>query len=203
MRVAGKSGAATTVAATARRRRAGPGTLWIIVVLFASSGLLRIGDSAGRAFALTGNPTVEAVPAACAPAPDFGALLGALRNRETGLATREAALESRAQTIALAQVQLDLKLAELVAAEEQLAATLALADGAAEGDVTKLVTLYENMKPKEAAALFAEMAPEFAAGFLSRMRPDAAALVLAGLDPKTAYAISVLIAGRNARAPVE
>jgi len=200
---ADRSGAATGIGAKAGRRRAGQGTLWIIVVLFASSGLLRIGDSAGRAFALAGSPAVAAAPATCEPAPDFGALLGALRNREADLATREAALESRAQTIALAQVQLDLKLAELVAAEDQLAATLAIADGAAEGDVTRLVTLYENMKPKEAAALFAEMAPEFAAGFLSRMRPDAAAQVLAGLDPKTAYAISVLIAGRNARAPVE
>jgi flagellar motility protein MotE (MotC chaperone) len=47
------------------------------------------------------------------------------------------------------------------------------------------------------------MDPGFAAGFLGRMRPDAAAAVLAGMDPAAAYAISAIIAGRNARAPTD
>jgi flagellar motility protein MotE (MotC chaperone) len=78
---------------------------------------------------------------------------------------------------------------------------VAVADQAADADVTRLVTMYENMKPKEAAPLFEVMAPDFAAGFLARMRPDAAASVLAGLNPKTAYTISVIMAGRNAGVP--
>ncbi len=186
-----------------RRHRGGSGTLWVIVVLLASSGLIRIGDGAGQAFAAATAPQEAEAVATCEPAPNAGALLDELRRRESVLATREAALESRAQTVTLAQSQLELKLAELVAAEDRLAATLARTDGAAEGDVARLVTVYENMKPKEAAAVFSEMAPEFAAGFLARMRPDAAALVFAGLEPKAAYAISVLIAGRNAAAPVQ
>ena len=180
-----------------------PGALWVIIVLLASSGMIRIGETAGQAFAVSVTPTAPAPTTTCEPPPESAALLAALRSREMALAKREEALASRAQTVALAQTQLDLKLAELIAAEDRLAMTLAIADGAAEGDVTRLVTLYENMKPKDAAALFSEMAPEFAAGFLSRMRPDAAAQVLAGLDPKAAYAISVLIAGRNANAPVQ
>ena len=79
--------------------------------------------------------------------------------------------------------------------------TVAVADQAAEADVARLVTLYESMKPKEAAPVFEAMAPDFAAGFLARMRPDSAAQVLAGLKPETAYAISLLMAGRNANAP--
>ncbi|MBW6505377.1 MAG: hypothetical protein K0B00_01360 [Rhodobacteraceae bacterium] len=185
------------------RRRGRPRALWVIIVLLASSGVIRVSETAGQAFAVSGAPTAPAPAAICEPPPDSAALLTALRSRETALAKREEALASRAQTITLAQTQLELKLAELIAAEDRLAATLAIADGATESDVTRLVTLYENMKPKEAAALFSEMAPEFAAGFLSRMRPDAAAQVLAGLDPKAAYAISVLIAGRNANAPVQ
>jgi flagellar motility protein MotE (MotC chaperone) len=47
------------------------------------------------------------------------------------------------------------------------------------------------------------MTPEFAAGFMARMRPDAAAAIMAGLEPATAYSISVVIAGRNARVPTE
>ena len=186
------------------RRRAGRGALWVIVVLLGSSGLIRLGEGAGEAFALASEPAAPAnpaTPAVCEPAPDTSALLAALHARESTVKDREARLEDHARTVALAQDQLDLKLAELVAAEEKLAATLAIADHASDADVARLVTLYENMKPKEAAAVFGEMAPEFAAGFLARMRPDAAAAVLAGLDPKAAYTISVLIAGRNANAP--
>jgi flagellar motility protein MotE (MotC chaperone) len=35
------------------------------------------------------------------------------------------------------------------------------------------------------------------------MQPQAAAAILAGMPPDTAYAMSVLIAGRNANAPRE
>ena len=80
---------------------------------------------------------------------------------------------------------------------------LAVAEKAAEGDLSRLTSVYEAMKPKDAAALFEAMEPEFAAGFLGRMRPDAAAGIMTGLSPETAYMISVVLAGRNARAPTE
>jgi flagellar motility protein MotE (MotC chaperone) len=35
------------------------------------------------------------------------------------------------------------------------------------------------------------------------MRPDAAAGIMAGLQPQTAYTISVVLAGRNAKVPTE
>jgi flagellar motility protein MotE (MotC chaperone) len=47
------------------------------------------------------------------------------------------------------------------------------------------------------------MAPDFAAGFIGRMQPAAAAAILAGMEAEQAYAISVLLAARNARVPTE
>ena len=88
-------------------------------------------------------------------------------------------------------------------AEEELRTTLAMADGATEADVDRLTTVYEQMKPKESAALFEEMDPNFAAGFLARMRPEAAAGIMAGLSPEAAYTISVVMAGRNSGVPKE
>ena len=90
---------------------------------------------------------------------------------------------------------------ELKAAEDDLKQVLAIADGAAEKDLVRLTAVYEAMKPADAAALFATMSPDFAAGFLARMQPGAAAAILSGMPPDKAYAISALIAGRNARAP--
>jgi len=88
-------------------------------------------------------------------------------------------------------------------AENRLADTLALADNAAEKDLERLTSVYENMKPKEAADIFETMDVTFAAGFLSRMRPDAAAGILSNVDKTLAYAISVAMAGRNIGVPTE
>lgn len=188
-------------------RRAGRGALMLIALFLGSSGVLRIATGASHALASAGTGASAGSvapatgPAACAADSDTMALLTSLREREARLAAREAEMADRAQTIDLAGAEIDRQLADLVAAEAKLAATLTLADSAADEDVARLVTVYENMKPKDAAPLFAEMDPDFAAGFLARMRPDAAAAVLAGLDPKTGYTISALLAGRNANAP--
>jgi len=181
------------------------GTLLIIATLLAGSGLMRLGEGAGHAFARAAEPEEMADSAGpaqvCEAEPGAMAMLEAIRKREERLAAREATLADRMQALALAEEQIETRLAALVAAEEELAATISVADSAAEEDIVRLTSVYENMKPKDAAALFEEMAPEFAAGFLGRMRPDAAGAVMAGLDPKTAYTISVLLAGRNADVP--
>ncbi|GGH58727.1 hypothetical protein GVY41_14380 [Frigidibacter albus] len=182
------------------RHRQGRGALVVIVALFAGSGLIRLGEGA-IAIARTADAEVIIDPETCAPPDDVAALLEALGERAARLAAREAELDDRAQAISVASAQIDQKIADLVAAEDRLAATLTLADEAAEDDVARLTAMYEAMKPKDAAPLFEEMAPDFAAGFLGRMRPDAAGALLAALEPKTAYTISVLLAGRNAAAP--
>jgi flagellar motility protein MotE (MotC chaperone) len=174
----------------------------IIAALFAMSGGIRVGEAFARAEAAPEPPAAEAAAVTQCEAPvHTGELLASLKTRTERLTAREAALADNEAALELARTAIDEKLAALGAAEEKLAATIAMADGAAEKDIARLVEVYENMKPKDAAQLFGEMDPEFAAGFLGRMRPDAAALVMAGLEPKTAYAISAVIAGRNALAP--
>jgi flagellar motility protein MotE (MotC chaperone) len=182
------------------RGRAGRGILVLLALLLASSGALRMGQLAGAALA-NSEAAPEAAPEACPPPPV--ALAEALAAREAQVTVLEAAMAERKAALALAEEAISRRMAELEAAETSLKATLALADGAAEDDLLRLTTVYETMKPKDAAALFETMAPEFAAGFLGRMRPEAAAAVLSGMSPDAAYSISVLIAGRNAAVPKE
>lgn len=201
---------------TGRRagRRAGRGALGVIVLLLVASAGLRVALGTGEAMAREAAETAESPSGvedstragpetACEVPEDMAALLSALQERKARLDAREAEIGARLQALNVADREIDRKMQALVAAEEELRATLALADEAAEGDLTRLTAVYENMKPKQAAALFEQMDPQFAAGFLGRMRPDAAAEVMAGLDPQTAYAISVILAGRNANAPTE
>lgn len=193
-------------------RRSGRGTTILIVTLLVASALLRIGAGPGEALAQAGTSGEEPALAAesqaeSSVAPDalnrgeMSALLAALRARETRLKVREAQIDMRSRALEVADAEISKRLETLEQAEANLRQTLALADGAAEDDLARLTTVYENMKPKDAAALFATMEPDFAAGFMGRMRPDAAAAVMAGLPPDVAYSISVILAGRNANAP--
>jgi flagellar motility protein MotE (MotC chaperone) len=192
----------------AKRARAGArgkGALLILSLMLVTSGLLRLGTEAGQAIALEAarpDPT-EVAPVACTPPPDIATVLAALQDREAEADARAARIESRMQALRMAEREIAAQMAALTAAEEKLAATLALAETAAEDDLSKLTSVYENMKPKDAAALFESMSPEFAAGFLARMRAEAAAGIMAGLSPDSAYSVSVILAGRNARAPTE
>lgn len=185
-----------------RRPRRGLGrlSLAIIVALFASSAAIRFGNGIGLAFAF-GSDKPAANAKECSSDPGSMALLNALQEREKKVTEREGILADRTQALNLADKRIQERLAALVAAEDELSRTVTIADRAATDDVARLVTVYENMKPKQAAPLFAAMSADFAAGFLAKMRPDAAAAILANLDPTTAYSISAIMAGRNAGAP--
>lgn len=187
---------------------AGRGALWIIAVMFLLSAIIRIGMGAGPALAreVAALRTAEDLalqPERCEGADDIAEILTALSNRQEFLDAREATLEELEQTLTVSEIELRKNLDTLENLEQRLAATMAKSQAAAEGDLARLTSVYENMKPKDASTLFEAMQPEFAAGFVGRMRPDAAAQILAGLTPETAYTISVLLAGRNAFAPKE
>ena len=202
---------ATAPAGGRKRRRVRPrrGTLALIAGLLLTSAAIRVALHSDKVMALDG-PDMHAHdrrhrrrrrlrPAA----RDLEAMLEAFEAREARLTQRETQLRDRMTALAIADEEIEKKLAQLEEAESALRATLALADSAAENDLGQLTAVYESMKPKQAAALFETMDPEFSAGFLARMQPAAAAAVMAGLSSERAYAISVILAGRNSSVPKE
>lgn len=187
-----------------RRKRGSRGVLWLIALSLIGSAFVRLGGETGAAIAeMASGQSIDVAPESCTEDEDIAALLTLLREREATIAAKESALTDRAQAISVAEEQIRRNLAALEQAEADLQRMISLSSEAAEDDLAQLTAVYENMKPKQAAEVFAAMTPVFAAGFLSRMRTDAAAQILAGLEPETAYAISVLLAGRNASAPTE
>ena len=195
----------TTAAQRLRRFATGGGTLTILSIIFVASAGLRIAGDGGFARAQE-IPEPMSLANTAMPMCDEEAgvreALAAIIEREARMAEREERLDIRLQALALAEAEIAADLERLAQAEATLRETLTIADTAAASDLDRLTSVYENMKPVEASALFEQMAPEFAAGFLGRMRPDAAAAIMAGLEPELAYAISVVIAGRNASAPI-
>jgi len=199
-------------------RNRGRGAVLTIAGILITSALLRMSGGATEAFAQVTNQPLEpdaqkedeAIASVNTPSTqaellgtrsEISKFLDALIEREKRVKTLETQIALRKKALQIADQEINKRIENLEKAERNLRKTLALADGAAENDLAKLTTVYENMKPKDASALFSAMEPDFAAGFLGRMRPDAAAAIMAGLPPDIAYSISVILAGRNANVP--
>ena len=123
--------------------------------------------------------------------------------REDELAQESRRLAERSQTLNVAEAKLAEQLAAFETARKNLEATLAVADKAAERDIERMTTVYENMKPAEAAKIFERMDVSFAAGLLARVRPEIAAQMLAAMNADSAYAVTLTIASRNHAVPTE
>jgi flagellar motility protein MotE (MotC chaperone) len=184
-------------------RAKGGSVLHVVAALFLASAVLRISTEAGPALAQTAQSRGEVALAEVPQVDDDDTFFAALRAREASLDQREAQIDEKLKIMEDAQVDLETQMLALLRAEEALQSTIAMAETASQSDVAQLTSVYENMKPKEAAALFEEMSPDFAAGFLGLMRPDVAASIMTELTPETAYSFSVVLAGRNANTPTQ
>lgn len=186
----------------ARKSKSRPRVLLVLSCLMLGSAIVRSLEVAGPAFAAVSERLDHAQTTGVQPEdPQVDALLASLLERESVLRDREKKLAERMAMLEIADTELSEMIAALEEAEAKLAATIALSETASNDDLVLLTRVYQQMKPKDAAAVFEQMTPEFASGFLGEMKPDAAAAVLSGLSPEKAYAISVLLAGRNAKAP--
>ncbi len=179
------------------------GAMPCIIVFLGLSGFLRIG---GVGLAVASEPELRDTPPLAATtsqttSPDIEMMLAAIVERNAELDAKAERLAIRAENLNAAQTLVEENLRKLAEAEERLANTIARVDGASESDLERLTAVYESMKPKVAATLFEQMTPEFAAGFLGRMNPESAAGIMSGLSTDVGYAISVVLAGRNAKAP--
>jgi flagellar motility protein MotE (MotC chaperone) len=189
------------------------GALFVLATCFVLSALVRAGDVVA---ALPeggddgfGNPIASPQPSGVTtgtkPEPEVEGgpmrLVAELQEQRKKLEARERKAESREQMLRTMETRIKERLDEIRTAREQLANTAALVDDAAGKDVRRLAAMYQQMKPKQAGQIFNEMAPSFAAGFIAEMSPEAAALIMANMGADKAYAVSLLIAGRNMQPP--
>nr|WP_321249817.1 hypothetical protein [uncultured Ruegeria sp.] len=150
-----------------RRGRSRGGVLTVISLLMVGSAVIRLGLEAGPALAKAADPSQPLLQPASQKAPDVQVLLTELLRREEQLVQRENTLLNREKALEIADQAIESRLIALQQAEQDLRATLAIADTAAESDLSKLTDMCQSMKPKDAAALFETMDPVFSAGFLA------------------------------------
>jgi flagellar motility protein MotE (MotC chaperone) len=128
-------------------------------------------------------------PAGCEPR-----LLRALEERSRQLDAWSSDLADRARMLEVIEARAAEQVRALEAQRRALEITLAGVEKGTEAEVARLVKIYENMNPKEAARIFEAMPAEVAAGFIRRMGENKSALVMGRLNAQHAYAITLAMA---------
>lgn len=120
--------------------------------------------------------------------------LGARRDQ---LDARDRAQDLRERLLEAAEARIDEKIAELKTIEETIRAQLVQHDEEKEAVMRRLVKMYENMKPKDAARIFTELDMEILLDVAERMREVKMAPILAAMAVVRAEQITVRLASRR------
>ncbi|HET8729423.1 MAG TPA: hypothetical protein VFO41_18120 [Alphaproteobacteria bacterium] len=124
-------------------------------------------------------------------------LLQSLSVRRQELQDRERALSQREALLAVAEQRFAEKSAELEMLRTQIEDLLGQVDEQREAQLANLVGIYENMRPKDAAAIFDGLDLEVLINVLDRMREQKSAAILAGMNPERARQVTTELAQRR------
>jgi flagellar motility protein MotE (MotC chaperone) len=118
------------------------------------------------------------------------------REREL-VAMQKAELEKRRAQIALSEERLRIEQASLSELKGSIEALLARIEASQTEDLDRLIDLYKNMKPADAARIIDDLDIETTIMILGTMNPRIAAPILAKVAPVRARAVSKIILERS------
>lgn len=111
----------------------------------------------------------------------------AIEEKEKQLAAREALLKA-------GERELDQKFRELTVLKKEIEGLLQQQSDEEQARIKSLVTIYENMKPKEAARVFDTLDMDVLVSIISRMAERKVSPVLAEMNPERARAVTIILA---------
>jgi len=124
-------------------------------------------------------------------------ILKNLKQRREELEGREKELLFKESAIQLTKNQIDERLTALQLLRDELKIIMKQYDIKESEKNTKLVKIYENMRPKEAAKIFEEMQLNVLLDVVEKMRETRLAPILASMEPFKAKEITVALATRR------
>lgn len=152
-------------------------------------------EEAGASEDMTMVPGMEASIVEGQPARNTElSILESLRNRRKELMQREEELQLRENLIQAAEGRLESRIGQLEALEQRLQAATEAELGARKEELRGLVTMYETMKPKEAARIFDRLQMDVLIDVVLAMNPRKMASVLASMNPESAQRLTIEMA---------
>lgn len=121
-------------------------------------------------------------------------ILTRLRERREQLDARERELDLQENLLKAAEARLEERLTELKEIEARLGSLQEDHDLAEDERFQNVVTMYESMKPKDAARVFDRLDLDVLVKIASRLKARAMAEILAAMSPEQAEALTVALA---------
>ena len=142
-------------------------------------------------------PDGRVIDLATKPAsPAERAILERLGERRQELDARARELEIRENLLKSAEKRLDGRVNELKTIEQQAGGSAARKDAEDAARLKGLVTMYENMKPKDAAKIFDRLEMPVLIAVVSQIKPRVMADILAQMQPDAAERLTTELASR-------
>jgi len=130
--------------------------------------------------------------------PGERAILERLQDRRQQLDARVREMDMRESLLQAAEKRLEARLAELKAVEARINAIVQQRDEDELKRFKGIVTMYENMKPKEAARIFDRLDMKILVDVTTQMKPATMSAILAQMSPEAAERLTVELASRAA-----
>ncbi len=124
------------------------------------------------------------------------AVLERLQERRQELDTRGRDLEMRENLLKAAEKRVEAKVAELKDVETRVNAAMGNRDKAEADRFKSIVSMYENMKAKEAARIFDRLDMKILVDVATQMNPRKMSEILAQMSPEAAERLTVELAAR-------
>ncbi len=134
---------------------------------------------------------------AIAPGEVERRILERLAARRAALEEREQEIALRASVIAAAEAKLEDRFAAFERERAEIAALREEREAASTEEIEALVSAYEKMKARDAAAIFNDLDDDIMLTVASRMRTQALAGVLSEMAPAKARSLTVMLADRG------
>lgn len=186
------------------------------VVVFAAAGAMRAADiwvgfagadaseGAVAADAAAGVPSgggeeagAASAPAAPQPSDVSRRVLETLAARREQIERREAELEARETLLFAMEERVQSEIERLTALRDEIAAKNEEEAARRNAEIGELVSAYERMRAKDAAAIFNQLDQSVLFSVASRMRPQALSSVLAQMEPARARDLTIQLAGHD------
>lgn len=151
-----------------------------VMVLGVASQAMMLIDGTRR---LRANAEPAALMAGCTDVPEAVALADNLRQRGLRIERYMQDIDRRKSEIAVAEKQLTDKLVELRKLRQQINSRDSTLSKGQTDDIARIIAVYDQMKPEQAAMVLSNLPPDFAAQILARVQPETGARIMASVEP--------------------
>lgn len=135
----------------------------------------------------------------CGDVPEAVALAEELRDRALRIERYMEVLDEKKAEISAAESSLRKRLSELKSQKSGMTSRRETSSASVREDINRLVAVYDQMKPPEAAAILANLPADFAAEILIRVQPENSAKIIASVDPRQAALLTAEMGARSVK----